>query len=222
MNATLIVHAAAKESHVDGYARLFTANEVSSISVGRKRNGQAMDADEHILRANKLAKETRLADSVLSIARFHLFDRLTRLVYKCDPNKTTPEVDGNFTTFESISAAFVGELLALSPQGERPNAIQQPSESATEDPPNFVEYDAEGRAIGQGKATLLGMGFKVGTLVESAKSKTEEQWEITSITQDGDVAFRRTVLEGTAGGSALVSPLKEFTKRFKECKRQEG
>ena len=70
----------------------------------------------NISRAIKIGKETKLDDHVLMKAKFELFDRAVRLVFKYDANRGCDEVDKTFTTFEAISAQYVADIMRLSPE----------------------------------------------------------------------------------------------------------
>jgi hypothetical protein len=214
VSATLIVHAAAKEAVSDGYAKFIKQNELDSMSVGGKRHDMTMTANERILRANRLSKETGLPEHVLLTAKFNLMDRLVRLVFKYDPNKESKDVDPQFTTFDSISAEFVKEVLQLAPTAD---IVAPPSgePASSSGPCNLVEYDDAGVAVGQGRATLLNKGFATGSTAHVAQGKADVQWEINSIADNGDVTLCRINREGIANESLqAVSNINEFLNKL--------
>jgi hypothetical protein len=224
-NGTLVSHAAAKELAVDGYAKFYKGTELESMSVGGKRHDKAMAANEQIARAFKLAKQTGLPDHMLVTPKFRLFDRMSRLVFKYDPNKDTKDVDKDFVTFESIAAEFCKELVQLSPSSETllsqhtAPSNMEPSAASSSDHANIVEYDEFGVAQSQGAATLASKGFNIGSLVTVLKGKADEQWVIKNVSESGDVSMCRHARDG-AEGDVSVFNIGEFTRKFKSSKSE--
>lgn len=225
-NGILVSHAAAKESAVDGDAKFYKSTELESMSVGGKRHDKAMAANEQIARAYKLAKQTGLPDHMLVTPKFRLVDRLSRLVFKYDPNKETKEVHKDFVTFESIAAEFCKELVQLSPSSaallSQDNAPSKKEHSATAssiEHSNFVEYDEFGAAQGQRAATLASKGSTIGSMVQVFKGKADEQWVIKDVSDSGDVSLVREARDGIEGAVSVFN-IGEFMRKFKGAKSE--
>jgi hypothetical protein len=220
INSTLVVHAAAKE-HDNNFAKLFKLSELDSISVGGKKHALAMLANAALLRALQLGSDTGLPTHMWIHARFHIMDRLVRLVFKHDVNKEVKEVDQAFTTIDAINAAFVAELMQMAcTQGALPSAS-----SSTEVPDiskvstSIVEYDSSGNPIAQGKETLLAKGFDVGKFVYLYGGKTDQQWELTDINPDGMVTLvRLDDLGSQVVGDSTQWNIHDFMRKYRLCK----
>ena len=218
VNATLVVHAAAKEQVSDKHAKFVKNNEVDSIGVKGTNYEEGLQGNQCIVRANQLAKASGLPEHELCEAKFALFDRVVRLIFKYDPNKECKEVNPKFVTFEAIAAEFISDLMKLSPTFEAPESATSSTERKGDDEPaNMVEYDSDGLAVAQGKSTLLAKGFKVGANVVAMKGKADEQWNIKSIGDGGDVCLTRIDRHGIAGVESTFG-IQEFLRKFKGSK----
>ena len=210
IHAMLIVHAAAKEHVVDNIAKFLKSTEAESISVGSKRCVAAAKANEVIIKANALGNSTGLPDYMLIDAKFNLYDRLVRLVFKYDPNKAAKEVDSKFVTMESISEAYVEDVMSLSPHvaAKTSAALRaEPTESSAEGS-NLAEFNEAGEAIAQGRMTIINKGFRIGQKVITAKGKIDDLWEIVSIGENGDVSMSHVDANGDPiQTSKVVTPI---------------
>ena len=92
-----------------------------------------------LLRAIKLIKENALGDDMTLTPRFQMADRLVRLVFKYDINKDVKEVSKEFGSTQAILAAFVADLMRLSPHVALPqiDAAAAPSSVV---PENFSPH----------------------------------------------------------------------------------
>lgn len=200
VNATLVVHAAANENVSDDYAKFIKNTDVDSISVKGRKYHKALEANTVITRAWALAAQTGLPEHQVLAVKFRLLDRLVRHVFKYDPNR---DAEGMFSSVGACGAAFVTDLMALSPaelQMENPWLTQASAPStfadsreggdATAASRDMINYDEHGQAVGVGRVAVQNQGFEVNTLVVILKGKADEQYKIIAIADDGTVELQ--------------------------------